>query len=135
MTNPTNPSPPVVRLEIAKRLGWTGLIFGREHQLLGVSPRDRVKWGVKAALTTVPNWPGSLDAARGLKPYGWADFAEIFAHMIAPGWVESPGESAETGWSVIGMMLAASPIQWCLAWILSEHGYRWDDKKEEFIHV
>ncbi len=121
MTNP-NPSPLVVQTFMAELQGWTGLIFSREHQLLGVSPRDRVKWGVKAALTTVPNWPGSLDAARGLEVKNKPLFALCLFEIVFR--EENSDDPTLMVTGEVGQLLFATSDQWCLAWIRYK-GYRW----------
>ena len=122
MTNP-NPTPLVVRQFIAKLLGWTHLAINGKDQLLGRSPEGYAKWGVNASLTTVPNWPGSHDAARGLEVRDKPRFALCLFEIVFRQKNSDDPTLMVTG--EVGQLLFATSDQWCLAWILSEHGYKW----------
>ncbi len=131
-----NPPKDQVQRFMAELMGWTKLEnFTRQHftgdfdvWLIGHPPgrEDRCR---------VPNWPGSFDAARkleiGVKYFFQLCLYDImtdskynpdFATGVAAGFTQ-----ASTIWY--------TPYQFCLAYIMSEHGYKWDSKKEKFIHV
>lgn len=123
MTNP-NPSPLVVRQFIAKLLGWTHLAINGKDQLLGRSPEGYAKWGVNASLTTVPNWPGSLDAARGLEVKHTPRFALCLFEIVFR--EENSDDPTLMVTGEVGQLLFATSDQWCLAWILYK-GYKWTE--------
>ena len=118
MTNP-NPSPQVVQLKIAELLGWTDLKRSPiDNRLWGLPPQDTVAELDLGKYMLVPNWPGSLDAARGLEVkdreiFVYCLHAIIFGYRLAYPYNISP------------YLLFATPLQFCLAWIMSEHGYKW----------
>ncbi len=85
-----------------------------------------------------PDWLGSHDAARGLEVKDRFKFAIALKEItggnkdfdVDDGDVKALIQGAALCW-----MLFATAEQWCLAWIMSEHGYKWDGEKEVFNHV
>ncbi len=124
----TNPTPQVMLPFIAELIGWTHLATNGKDQLLGRSPEGYAKWGVNASLTTVPDWPGSLDAARGLEVGNPHDFWVALYKTMIP---EELRKKKLSLYDYATQIIWYTPTQWCLAWILYK-GYRWDDTTLEF---
>lgn len=124
----TNPPPGTLQLFMAELMGWQDLhpsgLMGGVGQLRGWrEPHTK-------AMTAVPNWPGSHDAARGLEVASKdrPRFGVILGRIFWGGIESRPPDEVEfkpKGWADAVMLLWATPEQWCLAWVLSEHGYKW----------
>ncbi len=113
MTNPT-PSPLVVRTFMAKELlGWTNVhVYGKI--LIGVEPGEN-----SAGLIEVPDWPGDRNIELPVDHYG--EFLFAFGKIIGqkiPYWEDVPH-------AVVARLMKAATIELRLAWIRSEHGYKW----------
>ena len=115
-----SPTPQVMQTFMAELTGWTDLEV-RDGILLGYDPNHT------GSFVPCPNWLGSHDVARGLEVkdreiFVYCLHAIIFGYRLAYPYNISP------------YLLFATPLQWCLAWILYK-GYRWDDKALEFKPV
>ncbi len=139
MTNP-NPSPLVVQTFMAGLLGciwvedkgipdWgpslvlpdsTLAVKHHREYFLPCHPPAEIK---PYNLRHLPNWPGSHDAARGLEVRDKPRFALCLFEIVFDEKNDKDPTLMVTG--EVGQLLFATSDQWCLAWIESEHGYRW----------
>ena len=60
----------------------------------------------------LPPWPTSHDAARTLEITDWGKFGDILINIT-------------DAFTDLAAILQATPTQWCLAWLRSEHGVEW----------
>ena len=97
--------------KIAEVLGWTKLKWQRPLLSALGEPEVLIGYDPDGNFGVVPNWPGSLDAAREL------GIPEKHRRKFAKHLTTICGGSLK--------VLFATAYQWCLAWLLSEHGWRW----------
>jgi len=109
----TNPPPGPMRLKIAEILGWTEIVKDNRNGLwFGFPPPEHVD----QRKSLIPNWLGSLDAARELPITIWGNFVNSLDRIMG-----NPKAATE--------MLKATSEQWCYAWIRYK-GWRWVECEE-----
>lgn len=108
----------LLRLKVAEMEGWTGIVDTGDG-LVGVSPDLPDE-----RLVPVPNWPASLDTARELLAEEGQElrFVQCLYRILRDSGV-IPGDVVP--YDAVVYLIDATAQQWCLTWLLSEHGLRW----------
>ncbi len=123
----TGPPPETTRREIAKKLGWTMIRSMKGGVLAGYHPDDGPL--PKSPIKPLPNWPGDNNMAYGLPGTISDRFVDCLAEImnIKEGDLDYP-PYARNGLVYVSSKyptMCPTAEQWCLAWLLSEHGWRW----------
>ncbi len=116
---------------IAKLEGWMDLQFDlpQLEGLWGIPPMGAVSLLESGGYLPVPNWPGNNTAAYDLTRSDSGRFADCLAEIM--GVKESQSEIFSCPSNGLAWISSKYPAmlptaeQWCLAWIMSEHGYKW----------
>lgn len=131
-----NPTPKQVQQAVALAEGlllWQngGMYYPVKPHAVNLS--ELVNWEDLPADAEIRYWHGqdwvtSHDAARELEIEDYFKFIVQLGIIVIPRF--DPVLAMMLGYDDVEILLKATPLQWCLAWLMSEHGIEWCDCQE-----